>query len=413
MKNGFAFAWLSVIFLTACGSTPQSIVTEVPQAVESTARSSLTPTQLQVHDSAPSFTQSCMVIQNAWPKSESLSGYLIAKSDPNPLYGKGTTFAVNLENQEKILLLSDDKATKFEPSSLTISPDRNWLMYFKVDLSGKNYLHLGTAREQDKYSVYWDDSWDSIGIWLNEKELLIPPSMDNQRAFAFNPFTSETKELNSEFPSGLNFTFPFFYYDPTLSKAVYISGDNYILWDANSNTDIWLKSTNGPYLAPKWSQDGKHVAMIIRNEEPESNTVHDELVLVDREGNENNITDFRNHFSQTANVHIANFEWSPDNQHMAILLEVASRKNDPTQPTLIIMNTLSNQTIDLCIPIVGSSNLAWSPSGNQVAINVKDVGQSSKTNQEVQMSNIGVIIDLTTNVAAKTIDNAIIVGWTK
>ena len=165
------------------------------------------------------------------PAKESLSGYLLVEEKLVSQQDRRSILAINLENQAKLPLIMFDteKIVRFEPNIYTISPDKKWFVYFQEDINNRSALYLGNVENNNQGALSWNSSWGEIAFWLNSHQLFIPPGPNHQSAIVLNPFTGDWEELQSEFPSGLNFSFPYFYYNSTLSSAIYISGDNYIL----------------------------------------------------------------------------------------------------------------------------------------------------------------------------------------
>jgi hypothetical protein len=233
---------------------------------------------------------------------------------------------------------------------------------------------------------------------LNDKQLFIPPTSTDQNAKALNPFTGEWQELQSEFASGLNFSYPYFYYSPDLSNVIYVSGDNYILWDSKTKEDIWKIPTLAPYLAPKWSLDGNQAAMVIRDEQVTTNSVLDELTIVTQSGEISGTYRFKPSFPGKKIIQILDFNWSPDNRHLAMSLETENEN-----PTLVVIDTETKQATDYCVPIKKNSAMIWSPERNQIIVD-------SINGDDKEGSNI-LVIDLTKGLATQINDNITPLGW--
>ncbi|HKY54998.1 MAG TPA: hypothetical protein VJM08_11860, partial [Anaerolineales bacterium] len=287
---------------------------------------------------------------------------------------------------------------RFEPNTFTISPDKRWFVYFQEN-NNEIVLYLGNVENNNQRALYWDNRWDEIVFWLNNDKLFVPPGPNHQSSIALNPFTGDWEELPSEFPSGLNFSFPYFYYNSTLSSVIYISGDNYILWDKKSNKDIWIKPTLAAYLAPKWSPDGGRAALVVRDQN--NGLVRDELVLVNQDGKETDLSRFLQEIQGNLTIQITAVEWSPNNQYLALSLEFKNALDNLLDSTLIIVDSFTGQAADFCVPLANNI-IVWSPNSGKLA--VEAFGQNKKDTSLY-------LIDIEQGWAAEIDKNLTPLGW--
>lgn len=404
MKAFVFFTMASMLFFSGCLPVNQA---DQQISASASATSSIdikTPSALITPTEDFLLEKECFDVQEATPKTNSVAGYLVIDSETALQPEEKNIYALNLESYESIPLLDTIKSVaKFQPNTYTISQDRKWFIYFLKDPNTKSTLHLGTIDGRYQESVYWNKDWGNSAIWLNQNQLFIPPDQNRPSALILNPFTGEWKELQSNFPSGLNFTFPYFYYNATLSNAIYVSGDNYILWDARTNTDVWIKSTYGAYLAPKWSPSGDRAAMIVREEDNTTGAIRDELLLVNLQGNETNLTSHLPVYGENDTIKIQAFDWSPDNRHIAFSLEIKKNQNPTVSHSLLVVDTSSSHVVEYCVPIKNNSNIIWSPAGAQLIIEV--------SNQDNQEGNKVVIVDIMEKWASQIAEDIHPVGW--
>lgn len=392
-----------MLFFSGClpvNKTDQQISVSATSGVEIKTPSVLiTPTESILLE------KECFDIEKAIPRTNSVVGYLIIESEPAVPPEEKNIYALNLESHENVPLLDAIKSkVKFQPNTYTISQDRKWLIYFLSDSSSKSTLYLATIDGRHQESAYWNNGWGESAIWLNQNQLFIPPDQNRLSALILNPFTGEWKELRSDFPSGLNFAYPYFYYNSTLSNAIYVSGDNYILWKASTNTDDWIKSTYGAYLAPKWSLSGDYAALIIREEDNSTGAIRDDLLLVNQRGDETSLSYHLPVYQENQTIRIQAFDWSPDNQHIAFSLEVKKNKDSTASRMLFVVDALSGHVVEYCYPIKPNSNLIWSPSGGQLIIETYNHDNNEESNKVV-------IIDMKEKWASQIAENIHPVGW--
>lgn len=423
---------LNLIFLLlfiATGCSPNYSVVASPTIISQTNQRIDTARPLPTTTSAPEIIETqqptpistrsnqlekqCIAISDTKSTDAvTTSGHLIIDPrifDPS---SQEDVYVLNPETLEQSQLLQIDNTIKFQPSIYTISPSREHFLFFRINDTSETQLYIGTIDGSAQQSAYWDSSWGDVAFWLNDNQLFIPPNLSHQNAIVLNPFTGIWEEAISEFPRPLNTSFPYFFYNSTLSQAIYVSGDNYVLWDANSNTDIWTKSTYAPYLTPAWAPDGTRAAMIIREENNILQNVRDELILIDSLGNEIQLTNFASIFFDATEIKITSVAWSPTGQSIAATLTIKEKSNDIPNSSLLIIDVSSQKVIDFCVPMINPSYIVWSPNGNQLAVNIpRNIEKFVKDANQPSIDNVStILIDINKKNAVRIIDQPV-VGW--
>lgn len=410
-----------ILFISNCRSTPKTIQQlpvantpyPTPIAVVNTPTSlptsSPTPTPQPVLNTLEQvgdygkLIQNCIPIQSSIPASKFLSGYLLVDFSIPFQEGNHDIYALNINGSERNFFVNNDVPLNYLPSSFALSPDNKWYIYFKNDESAKVALYLASAETTDQKAAYWESDWGEHVAWLNKSQVIIPPLSDRNFAVVLNPFTGEWKKLEPLFPSGLNFTFPYYYYNSTLTQAVYVSGDHYILWDSNTNADIATKLTYAPYIEPKWSPDGNFVAMILEYMDFDPFIFQDKLVILDQKGNETDLTNFLVNYKENITIQIGSFRWSPDNRYIAFSLRTGVAL-DKDSSSLIVADLFTKEIYNYCFPINAYNSINWSPDSRKLIVEAYNPKNSLEKNRAI-------LIDITNNWGAYIGDGFTPIGW--
>lgn len=405
-----------VITAVACNSGKR-------EPIESTLNDNSSPTQTptsqpvlntpeQVGDYRK-LIQNCIPIQSSVPSSIFLSGYLLVDFSLPSQSGNHDIYAININGSEKKFFINNDNPLNYLPSSFALSPDNKWYIYFRNDESGKVVLYLASAETTDQKAAYWDGEWGGHVAWLNNSQVIISMLSDRNFTVVLNPFTGEWKKLEPLFPSGLNFTFPYYYYNSTLTQAVYVSGDHYILWDSSTNTDIATKLTYAPFIEPKWSPDGNFVAMILEYSNIKPFILQDKLAILDQKGDETNLTNFLADYKENTTFQIGTFRWSPDSRYIAFSLRTGVALNeDPSPSSLIVADLFTKKIYDYCFPINVYSSINWSPDSRKLIVEAYNPDLYSNSPAIISVKkNRAILIDITNNWGAYIGDGFTPIGW--
>lgn len=357
-----------------------------------------------------SFVQECVEINNA-SDIKNQSSYLIFDSRIYSSNNEGTVLSLNIGSSETEKLVYGKETNIFKPNIYTISPNRKWYIYFEKKGADETQLYLGQINGPPKPSKYWDKSWGDIAYWLNDDALFIPPKTNLSSAILLNPFTGKWDYLISEFPSPLNISFPYFYYNAIATRAIYVSGDNYILWDSQANKNIWLKQTYQPYIPPVWSIDGTKAALVITEKVANTDNYREKLTIIDINGIEINTINFNSIYAIDDRIEINSLNWSPSGEFLAVIIKINDSITKNNRFALLIIDFSTKQILDLCIPAF-SNFIVWSPDNNQIAVNTPlDLEEFKNNGYQISSDNTSAIILDYSNKTAFRIADLPVVGW--
>jgi len=377
-ENEFLIQTQSAATLTSAPMQTKTLVTPLPSAT-------------QPQEPAQEVVQDCVNILPTNLKDQEYNGELIFKKHPQD--GSGFTH-YDLASREK-------KDIPGSNITLTVSPDRKHYTYISVL---KKTLIVYTANGDLVREVPIQENWSSVAGWINNNHLQIniqPSSDANSSDFEWhpsliiNPFTDESRLLVPDYPNpdhGNYFNWEGYgkiMYDPSLTRVVYPGygkkDAGILLWDIPNHKIL----AEVPYgLIPRWLPDGSKFVLFSLSDEF--------FYLVTRDGA---ITKLR----QVSNV--AEYNWSPDGQHIAITL--FSRQSE--RRLLIILDTLSGEIINFCLPEDYGNDMTippvpvWSPDGKAVVMEV--------THREKDKNTVVILIDLKKNIAVLLENNLLPIGW--
>lgn len=398
--------------LTACTRAVPSVPTTInsKETAYPTITSSPSPTvTAQVSTSTPGFTatpqafttekseivKSCPTVLTELPKDKTYSGQIVLHS-PYTFW--------NIETGKKYEIPRDDEHWIWE---LAVSPDRAMYAYVYyrsgqvvIASSDHEIIHIAAIPDRWRFSRWQSD--ESLLFVIPEPDPggsphwgKYPPTLG-----LLKPFTGEQQELTPDFPNidELNPILDFggsgvTVYDPALTRVVYERMDwNVVLWDIQKKKQLaGLPFLSLPATNPIWLPDGSKYIMIAED---------GYFYLVTRDGEITRVSSVK--------MNAENFSWSPDNQHLAFW-RVSQNLEDRT---LIVLDTITGQMSDLCIPIGydplgGYGPIApipiWSPSGNSIVV-------EANFNPNTSESDV-LLIDLEDNTVTKIGENSLPVGW--
>lgn len=315
-----------------------------------------------------------------------------------------------------------------------VSLNRRWLMY-EVDPDDNSEEHWFVLTNSDGVKqielLFGDWSVSSI-FWLNDNALRVAEpdnAVTSINNYALDPLTGTKTALPSDFPKyagrgvdwqidrnaielgitkGINLI-----YDPTLTKVIYPYVDGAaVIFDLESNQEIARLSAPGRGRLPKWSPDGKQVAVIGTGSNTSKGENLDSFLIASHDGSR--VQRLLVPSSSAENIHIEDYSWSPDGSRIALWLrsdnsEVTSAQN-PFE--LAVIDLVKNELTGYCISgtstiehelYTDQASIIWSPNGEQLLIVQYNNESNNNTDQ--------IIIDLASKSAHKVAENLQPIGW--
>ena len=413
-----------ILFTLIVGCTPKSTVTQMATFAPFT--STLTPLPLTVMPSAtvkptstpnPYLTVKCLEVLAELPLNAQLQGTLVLGT----YYGKtNQSYLLNLQTGEKIPLRGrDDEFLE----AFSISPDSHWLAYTSMRTKATwtdRLVIMGADGKPIKDRLVSTREWIYMDGWVNNQNLIFAKydRVNYSRyggplaAVVYNPFTTEQKQLDPDYPDieiDGNRLFGWSYtetvYDPTLSLVVYPRSDRetVILWDRESNREIVRFSRrlfNAEGAIPVWSPDGSVMLKLDTPENADPSQV--ELFGMSRGGTLTQLTYLTN---SSPNAWVSSFSWSPDMRHIAFWLSLGPDNGENLAVLDLETKTVTNYCLKGLTHWRNMSGLLsapiWSPDSNKLLINLPNGEDNSKA----------VIIDIDQDYAAEIVDNMLPIGW--
>jgi len=433
MKKNFVLVIL-VFVLMGCSlsnnssvnltATPTSGINIQPSStILPSPTTSVTPAQTR-----PEIKSDCIEITSP-PKNRSEGVLVLQQGISNRL--------VFLENKT-----SNQKYVPADPGMKVwrayVSPDRKWLIY-ELDWgepNGETKFILtkadGIPREEIPY--YGDWGWSSI-YWLNNNALRVA-EVDNAITlidnFAFNPFTQDKSALISDLPRIANnknidwhidrqayelgiLTGTSLIYDPTLTRVLYPkNGETVSLFNLETDQEIVRYPIPGWGRLPKWSLDGKNLAIVGSMSSTPKIEALDELLMISRDGPEFKQLTYLT--STYDSVHIEEYSWSPDGTHIAFWLETENSKSTDNQNPfeLAVLDVQIGVVTNYCISGISSLYdeieyvtydlpIIWSPDGTELLI----TRHKDDNGKETEV----IVVDIINKAAYKAAENIQPIGW--
>ncbi len=405
--------------LNATSTTPptQSVM------VEPSSTASITPTQIRNE-----VTLDCIEITSP-PKIRSEGVLVLQQGISNRL--------VFLENKT-----SNQKYVPADPGMKVwrayVSPNGKWLIY-ELDWGEPNgetkfVLTKADGIPQEEIPYYGDWGWSSI-YWLNNNVLRVA-EVDNAITlidnFAFNPFTRDKSALISDLPRIANnknidwhidrqayelgiLTGTSLIYDPTLTRVLYPkNGETVSLFNLETDQEIMRYSIPGWGRLPKWSLDGKKLAIVGSMSSTSKIEALDEFLMISRDGPE--FKQLTNLTSIYDSVRIEEYSWSPDGTRIAFWLGTEnSQSTDNQNPfELAVLDVQAGEIINYCITGISSLKdeiehvtydlpIIWSPDGAELLI----TRHKDDNGKETEV----IVVDMINQAAYKAAENMQPIGW--
>jgi WD40 repeat protein len=195
--------------------------------------------------------------------------------------------------------------------------------------------------------------------WLNnEKLIFVDHNHSDGSVIIFDIGTGRTEERVTNL-TDVNFDPVFWYagggwpsviFDSSLSRLIYTKFVQdqpplgFILRDYDTKKVLWEKHTLDISVKPKWSPDGKYVAVVVTNDS------NDQIYILDRNGKETQIID-------TYLFGVNQIEWSPNSEKISF--------NVDKDLTIYDLTTKQRHGHKMAQDIFW---IVWSPDSNQLAV---------------------------------------------
>ncbi len=318
--------------------------------------------------------------------------------------------------------------------SVVIAPNRKLMAFMTFEEfwgPAKNLVLMNGNGERVKV-LPWDEAWYKLQAMTDEQHLLITynkgQAEDYPKALVvFDPFTNQQTMIDPVFPDYIQDAYlpdwEGWYgviYDPTASYAIYPmtmqDGDGefytFALWDVlnkqvvgNFEKIFWdaiFSSRAAPML--RWSSDSSMFGLPANSADGELGEF--DLYRIRTDGQVERLT----YLSSIAYMRGLTFSWSPDDQKIAMLLDL---RPDLGDLHLAVLNTQSGVVTDYCVTTGSSFEYApiWSPDGSQLLLydiyTEKDPSDESDSDLQSRV----VLVDIVQGFAAVIEEDMLPIGW--
>jgi hypothetical protein len=268
------------------------------------------------------------------------------------------------------------------------SPNSKWVAYLVVDLDETGYqeksriLHVKDLLGQEQDLSFWLVDWQYVVGWIDDRQIALSTPGNPQGAVTLlNPFTGKSQLVASQQLKDLRLpgtTLPdAAFYNTNLTYAVVPSGaciqgcasGTWTLFDPLGQRQIWEGDTKyGAF--PKWSPDGKRLAIYADLADGEKPGVTGKIQVIDTLGNVTPVTNQVNAPDDLRNT----FAWSPDSHTIVAWFGLESAPE--TRAELAVIDVGARHVTDLCLQTDrawhGAQAPVWSPDGRYTAVSVYD-----------------------------------------
>ncbi len=267
-----------------------------------------------------------------------------------------------------------------------VSPDKKWAAYsigeYKSldngDLGYQKTIVIADARGKEHWRVPWQEGWSQIYDWLDDHRLLIEQvgkdgAFSPESKVVLDIFTHQVSELQGDF-AGLKVPdHPFWMahrgvvYNSTLTRAVYSAeGEMLHMVDLSDGHVLASVAVKDYGTSLSWSPDGKKFVWVASLSDAKEGAQQEVFLLTD-EGEYRRLTELTRHYGY---VHMSMLTWSPDSVHLAFALEIEPGEQTPRRFYPVILNTLSGELREYCLPTgyISMAPVDWSPDGRYVLL---------------------------------------------
>jgi hypothetical protein len=400
--------------ITASSTTVPLIPTLRPTTTPITSTKNATSTQYSGFPTPlpnSDVAQHCLMINDPTISKTELKGTLVLGNglpDVKP-------YLLELDTNKSIDFLFSIENPKLWLDYAAVSPDGKWLAYiewFKESNISRLHLMSSDLIEQPYLDLPMD--WGRIIYWLDDQRLLISTSQilpegasPTGKMMILYPFLRKWEILSPDLPVQINTDpMPWYYwpdnpiviYDPSLTRAIYLALGGFYLIDGQSQNIIMHISTQNYMSRPSWSPEGDSFAMVIDHaKDPEYRS---EIYQFDREGQSKQITNIAEAFGNN-NEDIESFNWSPDGTKIAFTYFI----NDMlTNEHLAVVDVITGQTVDYCLPSIGLLPPIWSPDSSKVVFASASSGDQDRAWKTT-------ILDIVNEYAVQVADTMLPLGW--
>jgi len=364
----------------ACQSTPVSVPVPVSTPTQTptqtpTPTPTPTPTQTPVPNTPtptkkpiPYYQENCLEIETTLPDGFLAEGVIIYNSTGENGSNELSSFST-AEKKNRILLSNLQWYSYFS----WVDPTGKWILHNIYDEDGDIYEVLDVNGQLIRSFSDPTHTWNgSPHYWINQQQLFLDSQINpGSNYFAVDVFTSQAIELGE---SHLGFTknpgtIP--YYDPSLTRVVVqrVLEDNPFLirlglWDTKNRRVLWETEDTFNYYylqQPNWKLDGSGFVIGFS---PGIRAEIDQLIIVDRNGVAEQVTEFSEYGLQ-----IFNPKWSPDGRYIAYWYGNSATVYDST--TGISTNYCISDYSITEWPVF-NTDFYWSPDSRQVIFDFYD-----------------------------------------
>jgi hypothetical protein len=274
------------------------------------------------------------------------------------------------------------------------SPDGKWAAYLAIEIDETGYreksriLHVVDTSGRQVNLTAWQVDWQYLIGWVDGQHLAIStPDSPKGGITVLIPFTKEFRQVKEGVKSYVNpetYRLPdSAYFNPEMSLAVYPSSDcqgkcsktAWSLADLARNTAPWYQD-NAFGALPKWSPDGRKIAIFGDFQERGGGNTQANLLTVDANGNAIPVT---GQISAPADLRNS-FAWSPESERIVAWLGTTASDAE-AGADLALIDVLNQRTYNLCLhsdqPKRGYQAPVWSPDGQYFAVAVYDQAAGS------------------------------------
>lgn len=343
---------LLILVIVSCNSYPPT------QALDLTSTPLTSATGTLPEEPISTFApyQSCLLVANQTFDDANIVGTIVLyRASPD-----SSLFLLDIDTNE-LRQVSQENGEGIQCCSFSESPDRTRVAYLYRNIaasqeeSATTELRAITSDGTVSLVASSENNWTDL-LWLDDDHILIKELSDENSSgsiVSLNPDTGELTYLQEEFPDlwYLDRLQWGFYssnraaYNPGLTRVAYpVFGENRPIRLINLQTGETVADipTADYGRGITWSPDGRNFAFI--SSSPNSNSPHDEIVVVSEDGQASQITNFSESYDDVA---IMSLSWSPDGQRIAFWVSTNSALGF-SDSHLMVVDVATREAHDFC-----------------------------------------------------------------